>query len=65
MPPDKSRGRTLSSRARGNTTDPHGPLQRLLDVVHSTTRNRYFFAFWLGSSAGFTYVMANGPIMCT
>jgi hypothetical protein len=27
----KRRGRTLSSRARGDTTDCHGPLQRLLD----------------------------------
>jgi hypothetical protein len=32
MPPDWSRGRTLSSSARGDTTDAHGPLQRLLDV---------------------------------
>jgi len=29
--PLKRRGRTLSSRARGDTTAPHGPLQRLLD----------------------------------
>ena len=29
--PDWSRGRTLSSRARGETTDSHGPLQRLLE----------------------------------
>jgi hypothetical protein len=29
--PDWSRGRTLSSRARGETTAHHGPLQRLLD----------------------------------
>jgi hypothetical protein len=29
--PDGSRGRTLSPRARGDTTDSHGPLQRLLD----------------------------------
>jgi len=28
---DWSRGRILSSSARGDTTDPHGPLQRLLD----------------------------------
>jgi hypothetical protein len=28
--PDQSRGRTLSSRARGDTTEHHGPLQRLL-----------------------------------
>jgi hypothetical protein len=27
---DQSRGRTLSSRARGDTTEYHGPLQRLL-----------------------------------
>jgi len=29
--PDQSRGCTLSSRTRGDTTDSHGPLQRLLD----------------------------------
>src|ERR1700691_86049 len=29
--PDWSRGCTLSSRTRGDTTDTHGPLQRLLD----------------------------------
>src|SRR5580658_10924814 len=28
---DQSRGRTMSSRARGDTTEHHGPLQRLLD----------------------------------
>ncbi len=28
--PDWSRGRTLSPSARGDTTDSHGPLQRLL-----------------------------------
>ena len=28
---DKRRGRTLSSRARGDTTDSHGPFQRLLE----------------------------------
>jgi len=31
--PDWSRGRTLYSRARGDTTAHHGPLQRLLDVT--------------------------------
>jgi hypothetical protein len=31
--PDWSRGRTLSSSARGDTTDSHGPLQRLLEVT--------------------------------
>jgi hypothetical protein len=30
--PIKRRGCTLSSRTRGDTTDSHGPLQRLLDV---------------------------------
>src|SRR5256885_17229308 len=30
--PDWRRGRTISSGARGDTTDVHGPLQRLLDV---------------------------------
>jgi hypothetical protein len=30
--PGQSRGRTLSSRARGDTTEPHGTLQRLLEV---------------------------------
>src|SRR5215467_9645627 len=29
--PDLSRGCTLSLRTRGDTTDSHGPLQRLLD----------------------------------
>ena len=29
--PDWSRGCTLSSSTRGDTTDVHGPLQRLLD----------------------------------
>jgi hypothetical protein len=29
--PNQSRGRTISSRARGDTTVVHGPLQRLLD----------------------------------
>jgi hypothetical protein len=29
---DWSRGCTLSSRARGDTTDVHGPLKRLLDA---------------------------------
>jgi hypothetical protein len=29
--PDQSRGCTLSSRTRGDTTDSHGPLQRLLE----------------------------------
>jgi hypothetical protein len=28
--PNQSRGCTLSSRARGDTTEHHGPLQRLL-----------------------------------
>jgi len=28
--PERSRGCTLSSSTRGDTTDPHGPLQRLL-----------------------------------
>jgi len=31
--PDWSRGCTLSSRTRGDTTDVHGPLQRLLEVA--------------------------------
>ena len=30
MRPDWSRGRTISPSARGDTTAPHGPLQRLL-----------------------------------
>ena len=34
--PDWSRGCTLSCRTRGDTTDVHGPLQRLLDVAMST-----------------------------
>src|ERR1700693_2897660 len=31
--PDWSRGCTLFSRTRGDTTDSHGPLQRLLEVA--------------------------------
>ena len=31
--PDQSRGCTLSSRTRGDTTDFHGPLQRLLGAM--------------------------------
>ena len=31
QPPAWSRGRILSSRARGDTADSHGTLQRLLD----------------------------------
>ena len=31
--PDWSRGRTLPFRAHGETTDSHGPLQRLLEVT--------------------------------
>jgi len=32
---DKSRGCTLSSRTRGDTTESHGPLQRLLDGIRT------------------------------
>jgi len=35
--PDWSRGRTLSPRARGDTTDSHGPLQRLLERMLGIT----------------------------
>ena len=38
QPPDWSRGRTISSRARGDTTERHGTLQRLL------ARGAEFFA---------------------
>jgi hypothetical protein len=31
--PHERRGCTLSSRTRGDTTDSHGPLQRLLERV--------------------------------
>src|SRR5262249_44442289 len=31
--PDWSRGRMISPRARGETTEPHGTLQRLLDDI--------------------------------
>jgi len=34
--PDWSRGCTLSSRTRGDTTDSHGPLQRLLGAAEAT-----------------------------
>jgi hypothetical protein len=36
MPPHWSRGRTLSYGARGDTTDPHGTLQRLLEGEQSS-----------------------------
>jgi hypothetical protein len=36
--PDWSRGCTISSRARGDTTDFHGPLQRLLGDIDISTR---------------------------
>jgi len=32
MRPDWSRGRTISRSARGDTTESHGPLQRLLEL---------------------------------
>ena len=35
--PDWSRGRTLSSSARGDTTDSHGTLQRWLEGLSMTT----------------------------
>ena len=38
--PDQSRGCTLSPRARGDTTEHHGPLQRLLDVSRTIMRRR-------------------------
>jgi hypothetical protein len=31
--PNQSRGRTISPRARGDTTEHHGPLPRLLDAA--------------------------------
>jgi len=33
--PDQSRGRTLSSSTRGDTTDSHGTLQRLLERMQA------------------------------
>src|SRR5262249_2059038 len=36
--PDWSRGCTLSSRTRGDNTDLHGPLQRLLEVSPMVSR---------------------------
>jgi hypothetical protein len=47
--PDQSRGRTLSSRARGETIDVHGPLQRLLEVMPSNAPLR-----WNGGSTSTT-----------
>src|SRR5262249_57394453 len=38
--PDWSRGCKLSSRTRGDTTDVHGPLQRLLDGTAVLARGR-------------------------
>jgi len=42
--PDQSRGRTMSSRAHGDTTELHGPLQRLLDAIvcHSDAFDQFF-----------------------
>jgi hypothetical protein len=37
--PDQRRGRTLFCRARGDTTELHGPLQRLLGI--GIVRYRY------------------------
>src|SRR5215469_9796573 len=37
--PDWSRGCTLPSRTRGDTTDSHGPLQRLLDGMPALSEN--------------------------
>ena len=39
MTRDWSRGCTLSSRARGDTTDFHEPLQRLLERMSRSLRN--------------------------
>src|ERR1700733_298226 len=39
--PNWSRGRTISSRARGDTTDSHGPLQRLLEPIHLLSVTTY------------------------
>jgi hypothetical protein len=38
--PDQSRGRTISSRARGDTTVHHGPLQRLLGIGPDQAKSR-------------------------
>jgi hypothetical protein len=38
--PDWSRGCTLSSRTRGDTTDSHGPLQRLLGGMDISQGNK-------------------------
>ena len=40
MRPDWSRGRTIFPRARGDTTEHHGPLERLLEVTLTTTTVR-------------------------
>ena len=46
--PDQSRGCTLSSRTRGDTTELHGPLQRLLDATARPQPINYRFC--LGKS---------------
>jgi hypothetical protein len=38
--PDQSRGCTLFSRTRGDTTESHGPLQRLLGIAHPPSSGR-------------------------
>jgi hypothetical protein len=45
--PDWSRGRKLSSRARGDTTALHGPLQRLLDGMgHPLSLGSVHAKYW-------------------
>jgi hypothetical protein len=39
--PDQSRGCTLSSRTRGETTASHGPLQRLLDALAAESLSKF------------------------
>jgi hypothetical protein len=59
MPPNQSRGCTLSSRTRGDTTEPHRPLQRLLEghIISSTVRrlsaaitSRYFHSIEIAAT---------------
>src|SRR5215469_7066695 len=50
--PDWSRGCTLSSRTRGDTTDVHGPLQRLLGAIGSASKKPIIrWCHWLLESS--------------
>jgi hypothetical protein len=46
----KLSGRTVSLSARGDTTEHHGPLQRLLEVAHGECERASSFSMCLGTS---------------